>query len=183
MAEREGTLKSSMEAPRWAGLKQLLYDMEIRHHCDLTILDHDKGLLRELIRYKFAGKESNLMNLKRDLERSFEEYNKDPFISGKYNVKEAKFEISSRDTTPASFNATLKVGKWSSVKELVENASEYLSIRTQFDEQNNGFLKGKTVTISAFSYDQKKMMELRKLFEGHIVSAKPIIITTKNNNI
>lgn len=75
--ERYGSLKSYVQGPKWAGAKELLFALSIRYHVELTILDHDKGWIRETIYFKIDGFESDINTFMAHLNASLEEYNRD----------------------------------------------------------------------------------------------------------
>ena len=75
MTERIGTLKSYVEGPRWAGFPKFLKDACFMYDLKIVQMDIDKGFIRETVRYKVEGTESNLMRLKKAIEISIEEYN------------------------------------------------------------------------------------------------------------
>lgn len=54
--------QSYMEAPRWAGFKQYLWDLSSAFKLKLTIIDHDKGWIRETIYWKWSGEKKNITN-------------------------------------------------------------------------------------------------------------------------
>jgi hypothetical protein len=74
MEERNGTLRSWIELPRWAGgenfLKTLAFDIGV----EIT-LDKSVGILRETIRFEATGTESKLIKFKDALNQSMKEYN------------------------------------------------------------------------------------------------------------
>lgn len=71
--EREGTLKSMIEAPRWAGASKFIKNLAWELGLELQI-EVDKGFIRETVRYKVSGTESKLRNFQRIFEQSCAEY-------------------------------------------------------------------------------------------------------------
>jgi hypothetical protein len=51
------TFKTYIAGPRWAGLKKFLYDLATMTNVELTILDQDKGWVRETVYFKIDGEE------------------------------------------------------------------------------------------------------------------------------
>lgn len=72
--ERAGTLKSYVEAPRWAKFPDFLKNYCFIKGLELE-LDIDKHFIRETIRFKISGSESELQRVKKVIEESIEEYN------------------------------------------------------------------------------------------------------------
>lgn len=75
MTERVGTLKSSVEGPRWAAFPKFLRDACFAYDLKILHMEVDKGWVRETVRFKVEGSESNLNRLKIAIERGIEEYN------------------------------------------------------------------------------------------------------------
>lgn len=73
MAERIGIIESYIEGPRWAR-----FDIAIRNACwELGLkceVERDTSFLRESVRFKIEGKESDLLIFKRGLESSIQEF-------------------------------------------------------------------------------------------------------------
>lgn len=55
-----------VEAPKAMGFKPFLYELNAKYGATLSILDHDKGLLRETIRFKFSGERSVVTALREE---------------------------------------------------------------------------------------------------------------------
>lgn len=55
-----------VEAPKKLNFKSFLYDLNIKYGTELEILDHDKGLFRETIRFKFRGERPQVTNLREE---------------------------------------------------------------------------------------------------------------------
>jgi hypothetical protein len=53
--DREGTGRSMIEAPRWAGAKEWLYAIALQSGVKLTITMESKGLMRTTIAYSYEG--------------------------------------------------------------------------------------------------------------------------------
>jgi hypothetical protein len=70
-----GTLKSYIEAPRWAAFPKFLKDECFMLNLKIVRLDIDKGWVRETVRFEIEGGESDLLRFKRSLEASVKEYN------------------------------------------------------------------------------------------------------------
>jgi len=66
---------SYIEGLKWAGLKQVLYDIAETSSVSLNITSEDKGLVRTFIEYSIEGEEKNINKFKRILAASIEEYN------------------------------------------------------------------------------------------------------------
>jgi hypothetical protein len=69
-------VKSYVEGPKWAGLKQVLFQLAIYYNLDLVIIDHDKGWIGETIYFSVEGESENIKGMNRALKKSIEEYNK-----------------------------------------------------------------------------------------------------------
>jgi len=63
MEEKTGTIKSYIEAPRWAAFPEFLRNRCFVLGLDLEI-DIDKGWIRETVRFKIEGKESKRVCIK-----------------------------------------------------------------------------------------------------------------------
>jgi len=75
MTERIGTLKSYVEGPKWAASPKFLKDACFMYDLKIVRMDIDRGFIREAVRFKVEGTESNLMRLKKAIEIGVEEYN------------------------------------------------------------------------------------------------------------
>ena len=75
MSERIGTLKSCVEGPKWAAFPKFLKDACFMYDLKVVYMDIDKGFIRETVRFKVEGSESNLRRLQKDIEIGVEDYN------------------------------------------------------------------------------------------------------------
>ena len=75
MNERTGTLKSYVEGPKWAAFPKFLKDVCFMYDLKVIYMDIDKGWIRETVRFKVEGSESNLRRLQKAIEIGVEEYN------------------------------------------------------------------------------------------------------------
>lgn len=72
--ERIGTIRSSIEGPRWAKFPSFLKD--ICWKMDLALeLETEKGWVRETVRFKVVGTETKLRKFMRILDENINEYN------------------------------------------------------------------------------------------------------------
>ena len=60
MSERQGQIRSYIEGPRWAGLREALYDTAVKCRLEFEVTDYTHGWLRETIFFTVRGHESNL---------------------------------------------------------------------------------------------------------------------------
>lgn len=74
MEERNGTLRSWIELPRWAGGENFLKTLAFEYGVKITI-DKSVGIIRETIRFETKGTESKLVKFKDALNISMKEYN------------------------------------------------------------------------------------------------------------
>ena len=70
-------VKAYVQGLRWAGIKELLFELSTAYHVDLKILDEDKGLLRTTIFYQIEGEEQDVRKFREELRKAMEEYNKE----------------------------------------------------------------------------------------------------------
>ena len=75
MSEKIGTLKSYIEGPRWAAFPKFLKNACFIYDLKIIYMDIYKGWIRETVRFKVEGTESNLTRLKKAIEIGVEEYN------------------------------------------------------------------------------------------------------------
>jgi len=75
MSERVGTLKSYVEAPKWAAFPKFLKNTCFMYDLKVIYMDIDKGWIRETVRFKVEGGESNLRRLQKAIDIGVEEYN------------------------------------------------------------------------------------------------------------
>lgn len=75
MTERIGTLKSYVEGPKWAAFPKFLKDAFFMYDLKVVYMDIDKGWIRETVRFKVEGTESNLLKLQKAIEIGVKEYN------------------------------------------------------------------------------------------------------------
>lgn len=71
--EREGTLKSWIEAPRWAGASKFIKNLAWELGLQLQI-DIDKGFFTETVRFKVSGTESKLKQFSNTYANSISHY-------------------------------------------------------------------------------------------------------------
>lgn len=71
---RQGTIKSTWAAPRWAKVSSFIKDVafELGLECEVDV---DKGLIRERGRFKVSGDENALRLFKKAFESAAEKYN------------------------------------------------------------------------------------------------------------
>ena len=69
-------IKTYVGGPKWAGLKDLLYELSTIYNLDLVIESHDKGWFRETIYFSLEGDAENVKAMGKHMERSLTEYNK-----------------------------------------------------------------------------------------------------------
>jgi len=75
MGERIGILSNCVEGPRWAAFPKFLRDACFMYDLNIIQMDIDKGWVRETVRFKVEGTESNLRRLQKAIEIGVEEYN------------------------------------------------------------------------------------------------------------
>lgn len=163
--ERIGTLKSYIEGPKFAGLMNILRKTEFSTGTELTITAHEKGWIRETIYFSFRGEESKLENVRRIIVTVIEDYKISGFTSNNYKVKSVEV---TKEHDGQYLYVNLKASKLSGVKALPERIAEELEIPIHIEEKDNGFLKGKTISIRTCG-DERKLEIFKQLMQTHLV--------------
>lgn len=161
--EHIGTLKSYIEAPKFAEVTNMLRQVEFHTNTELTITAHEKGWIKEVVYFMFRGEDAQLKNVKSMLENSMLNYKTSGFTSDNYKIK--SLDISHNDEHRLSM--TLQTSKFSSVKELPKKVADAMDLPVKIEENNNGFLKGKTISIKTFGTN-KEMQVFKRLMESHL---------------
>ena len=73
--ERHGTIRGTVEGPRWAKFPQFLRDRCFILGVELE-MEIDKGWIRENVRFKIEGNESKVRRIMREIKESIEVYNR-----------------------------------------------------------------------------------------------------------
>jgi len=75
MIERPFALRSYIQGPRWAGLREFLFQASVATEVRLTVTEHSKGLLRETIYFTAEGHKPALQRFIDGIRSSVQEYN------------------------------------------------------------------------------------------------------------
>ena len=67
--------KSYMQGPRWAGIKEFLFELSLKCKLGFTILEEDKGWFRTTIYYELSGKEIDIREFFKLLKLAERNYN------------------------------------------------------------------------------------------------------------
>lgn len=173
------TLKNYIEGPKWANVTHFLYDLSIKFHCDLEILNHEKGLISETVYFQFSGYDNNLRLINRAIIETVEKYNETPYYGKTYKAKKGNIEI---DNLLNIAHINISVNKLSHVKDLIEDLAEHMDVRTsKIKENNNGFLKGKSVKTAVYFPTKISMEKFLNIFENHLKFKDTLIMSEKNH--
>jgi len=71
----QATLKCSMEGPKWLRSDILVKDLCFSFNCEVVFLERDTTWLREHVRFKIAGSESDVRNVQHNLDATMADYN------------------------------------------------------------------------------------------------------------
>lgn len=176
MNERFGNWKGYIEAPKWAGALKCLYDLSFQFDCDLNILEHKKTFLQEFIVFKFSGYESNLNNVQHALNEILQEYNEEPFVSKKYEVKNVVFDFTANIPLKISINTS----RFSKVKKMIQEAAEHYNVPILISEEAKGIFNKKLVTEVNSSISKKSIQKFQKAIENHLSTNNIVIIEDSN---
>jgi len=162
------TWTQEIECGGFAGLKPFLVRLSEDHDCRIKILSDRPTFWRDKLTVEFKGTKENLSELQNELILSMTMFNLPSYVkNAKYKIKaiEEKESYNSREMI-----FELNASKSSKIKELAEAVADEVFVAHDVSEKNNGFLKGKTVQISALG-DRDKLEKFKAIFLNIIIDS------------
>lgn len=163
------TWKTEIECGGFAGLKPFLANLAETNNCRVKILEDKSTFWRDKFTVEFKGTKESLTNLNNEFTLSMTMFNLPTDIkNSNYNVTDIQEKESNYSR---EMILEVKSSKRSKVQELAEAVADELFIAHEISEENNGFLKGKTVKVNVLG-DSDKLEKFKAIFINVIESSK-----------